>query len=98
VFLLADSMPPALREKWKDRVGLVTGEEWMRRPPSEAGVLYTLFSVRRVGPFVLVQINASERLARRAGEAARHYASGNSYYLMELNGEWVVVAQGGWVT
>jgi hypothetical protein len=47
---------------------------------------------------VLVQINASERLARRAGEAARHYASGNSYYLMELNGEWVVVAQGGWVT
>jgi hypothetical protein len=45
-----------------------------------------------------VGIVASERTARREGEAPRLYAAGIRYYLMERNGEWVVVASDEWVT
>ena len=98
VFLLADSTPPALREKWKDRVGVVTAAEWARRPLTEGGVLYTLSAVRRAGPFVLVGVSTSERVARREGATPQLYAAMVSYYLMEVNGEWVVVATDAWVT
>lgn len=98
VFLLGDSLPPALREKWKDKVGIVTAKAWRRQPSTEAGVLFTVSSVRQVGPFALVTVSASERLARAAGQAPQLYAAMISYYLMERNGEWVVVARDEWVT
>jgi hypothetical protein len=91
-------MPAALQEKWKGRVGIVSADEWGRQSLTQAGVLYTLSDVRRVGPFVLVGITASERVARREGETPRLYAAGIHYYLMERNGEWVVVASDEWVT
>lgn len=98
ISVLADSMPTELRDKWKDRVALVTAAEWRDRPPTEAGVLYTLSGVRRVGPFVVVGVTTSERTARRPGEAPRVYAAGTLYYLMEQGGEWVIVAVDQWVT
>ena len=98
IFLLADSLPAALREKWKDRVSVVTAAEWRERPLTDAGVLYTLTGVRRVGPFVVVGVTTQERMARRQGEAPQLFAAGTMYYLMELNGEWVVVSVDSWVT
>jgi hypothetical protein len=98
VFLLADSLPAALREKWKDRVSVVTSAEWRDRPLTDAGVLYTLSGVRQVGPFVVVGVTSQERIARRQGEAPQLFAAGTTYYLMELNGEWVIVSADMWVT
>jgi len=97
-FLLADSMPPALKKKWNGRVNIVTAEEWQRRPLTVGATLYTLSSVRRSGPFVLFGMTTSERAARRAGEAPRLYAAGIRYFLMERDGEWVVVSSDEWVT
>ena len=98
VFLLADSLPAALREKWKDRVSVVTSAQWRDRPLTDAGVLYTLSGVRQVGPFVVVGVSSQERMARRQGEAPQLFAAGTTYYLIELNGEWVVVSADAWVT
>lgn len=97
-FLLRDSVPPSLGEKWGARGALLTMDEWDRRPLTDAGVLYTLSSVRRAGPFVLVGVRASERVARNPGDAPRAYAAQVRYYLMDVGGEWVVVASDGWVT
>jgi hypothetical protein len=98
IFLLADSLPAALRDKWKDRVHVVTSAEWRDRPLTDAGVLYTLSGVRRSGPFVVVGVTSQERMARRPGEAPQLFAAGTTYYLMELNGEWVIVSTDMWVT
>jgi hypothetical protein len=98
IFLLADSLPAALREKWKDRVSVVTSAEWRDRPLTDAGVLYTLSGVRHVGPFVVVGVTSQERMARRPGEAPQLFAAGTTYYLMQLNGEWVIVSTDMWVT
>jgi hypothetical protein len=98
IFLLADSLPAALRERWKDRVSVVTSAEWRDRPLTDAGVLYSLSGVRQVGRFVVVGVRSDERMARRQGEAPHLFAAGTTYYLMELNGEWVVVSSDSWVT
>jgi hypothetical protein len=98
LFLLSDSLPLALQEKWRSRVQIVDSQEWSGRPLHESGVLYTLSSVRRAGAFVVLSVTASERLARAPDAAPRAYASMARYYLMELDGEWVVVSTDGWVT
>ena len=41
---------------------------------------------------------ASERVERDPDAAPRHYASMTRYYLMELDGEWVIVSVEAWVT
>jgi hypothetical protein len=97
-FLLGDSMPQALQQRWKGRIGIVSSTEWGSQPPTQPGVLYTLSGVRRVGPFVLVGVSALERAARREGETPRVFAAGVRYFLMERAGEWVVVASDQWVT
>jgi hypothetical protein len=98
IFLLSDSLPLAVRERWRSRAQLIDSGEWSERALHEPGVLYTLSSVRRAGPFVMLSVMASERLERDPGEAPRAYASMTRYYLMEFDDEWVVVAAEGWVT
>ena len=68
------------------------------RPLTDAGVLYTLSGVRQAGPFVVVGVTSQERMPRRPGEAPQLFAAGTTYYLMELNGEWVIVSTDMWVT
>lgn len=98
IFLNGNSLPEAIRAKWASRVEIISPREWSRRDAREVGVLYTFDPVRAWGRFVRVQVTVSERLARPEGQAPAQYASGNTYYLMELNGEWVVVAAEGWIT
>ena len=77
---------------------MITADEWARQPPTQGGVLYTLWSVKRVGPFVLVGVGTSERIARNPADSPQLYAAGVQYYLMQHNGEWVVVLANEWVT
>ena len=79
-------------------MSVVTSAEWRDRPLTDAGVLYTLSGVRQVGPFVVVGVRSDERMARRQGEAPQMFAAGTTYYLMELNREWLVVSTDMWVT
>ena len=98
VFVNSDSLPESFRAKWSGRVEIISVADWRRHDPREAGVLYTLTPPRQWGRFVRVELSVSERLPRPAGQAPAHYASANTYYLMELDGEWVVVAWDGWIT
>lgn len=98
IFVNGDGLPAAVRAKWSSRVEIISREEWNRRDPREAGVFYTFTPVRVWGRFVRVERVVSERLARAEGQAPAQYASANTYYLMELNGDWVIVDQRGWVT
>ena len=98
IFFDGDSLPDAIRAKWAGRVEIIAHAEWNRRDPRGAGVLYTLAPIQVWGRFARVELTLSERLPRSAGQAPEEYASGNTYYLMNLNGEWVIVAQSGWVT
>jgi len=61
-------------------------------------VFYTMHTVRTWGRFARVEITLSERLDRSADLAPAQFAAGTTYYLMELNGEWVIVDVGGWIT
>jgi len=47
---------------------------------------------------VRLYVDASGRLARREDQAPALYGSGTTYYLMELNGEWVAVSISAWVS
>jgi hypothetical protein len=96
--LLADSLPPTLRTKWSGRVPMITGEEWKKRSERTGGTLFTLSSVSRVGPFARLGVESSGRVERRPEQAPWLYYASTIYYLMELNGEWVIVDMGGWIT
>jgi hypothetical protein len=97
-FIQADSLPTALRDVWSARYQLIEAREWSERPPHEGGVLYIPSGVRRAGPFIVLSVTASERVERDPDAAPRHYASMTRYYLMELDGEWVIVSVEAWVT
>ena len=95
---LADSMPAALRAKWTGRVPIITSAEWANRSERTGGTLFTLTSVARVGPFARLGIESAGRLDRRADQAPWLYYGGTTYYLMELDGEWVLVTAMSWIT
>ena len=90
--------PEAIRAKWSTRVEVISPAEWSRRDAREGGVFYTFAPVRAWGRFVRVQVTVSERLARPESQAPAQYASSITYYLMELNGEWLLLAAEGWST
>jgi hypothetical protein len=97
-YLLADSVPPALRARWAGRVRLITAAEWKARSDRTGGTLFTLTSVRRLGEFVRLGVSSSGRVARRADQAPWLYYASTTYYLMRLRGEWVIVGADGWIT
>ena len=97
-YVLADSVPPALRAKWRDRVRFVTLDEWRQLPEHQAAELVTFAAVERNGPFVRVQTGIAGRLARQPNETPRLYASGMSYYLLESGDGWVIVDGMMWIT
>jgi hypothetical protein len=98
IFLNGTGLPDAVRAKWGARAGVIPPAEWSSRDLREGAVFYTFTPVLRWGGFVRVVVSASERADRAADAAPQEYASLNAYYLMELAGEWVVVAREGWIT
>jgi hypothetical protein len=97
VALAAANLPSSVRAKWDDRIQIITPNT-PPIDPRDALVIYAVTPVRAWGRFVRVEVSADERLARRPDQAPAHYAAATLYYLMELNGEWVIVAWESWVT
>jgi hypothetical protein len=97
-YVLVDSIPAVLRARWRDRVRFLTSAEWQRMPEREAATLLILSSVERIGPFVRVRTEVSERLARRPNETPWLAHGGIGYYLLASGDGWVVAAQDMWTT
>lgn len=97
-FLLADSLSPGLRAKWSSRARIMTQAEWNKRGDREGGTLFTLTSVRRVGPFARLGVASAGRIPRNPEQAPWLYYASTTYYLMQVNGEWFVVSSSGWIT
>jgi hypothetical protein len=97
VAFAAANLPSSVRAKWVDRIQIITPNT-LPIDPRDALVIYAVTPVRAWGRFVRVEVSADERLARRPDQAPAHYAAATLYYLMELNGEWVIVAWESWVT
>jgi hypothetical protein len=98
VFLVADSLPPEVRERWKDRVRLISSADLRLRPDREPGVYFAPPVIERAGPFARVGIRYGERQARAPDEAPVGYAGGLTAYLVETPDGWALVAVGRWVT
>ena len=94
----SDSVPESVRASWAGRVEFISKSEWNRREPREGGMFYSPHPVVVWGRFARVRLTLSERIGTVAGSAPRAYAAGVTYYLMDLNGEWVIVASEGWIT
>ena len=97
--LLEDAnLPRGARDRWRSRVRIISRSEWDAMPVRAEGMLYTLSTVWRVGPFAHVTINYAGRVGRTPEQGPHLYYGGRSYYLMELDGEWVVVSRSEWIT
>jgi hypothetical protein len=96
IFLNGDSLPEAVRAKWAARI--LASAEWNSRDPRLAAVFYSIPPLHSWGRFVRIEVADSERTARTEAQPPAEYAASTTYYLMELNGEWVIVAEEGWVT
>ena len=98
VFLDTLRLPPRIRAEWASRVKLMPPDAWIAREARQPGVFYTLGSVTTWGHFARVDVAASGRLARKPDESPQAYAGGATYYLMNVDGAWVAVAELWWIT
>jgi hypothetical protein len=98
IFFESDNVPQSIRSKWADKVAFMSKSEWSRREPREGGTFYTLQPLLGWGRFAHVGLTLSERIARSSGSVPEAYAAGSTFYLMELDGEWIIVASEGWIT
>ena len=96
IFLLADSLPAALRTRWQDRVVLVSEGE--RRGSDRTGIHFRLREVRQVGPFVRLGIDYTEYYQREESPHPAGYAGGITVYLIHTAGSWHVVHTSRWIT
>ena len=98
IFFDAENIPESVRAKWAGQVAFISKSELQRRNPREGGIFYFVDPVRVWGRFARVHMELSERRSRAADAVPQAYAAGATYYLMELNGEWVVVSRDAWIT
>ena len=91
-YVLADSVPRALREKWRDRVRFIGVDEWQRMSDRDAATLLTLSSVERVGPFLRVQTSTAGRSSRAPNEMPWLFFGSSRYYLLADGDGWVIVS------
>lgn len=97
---LVDSvgLPPRLRAEWGSRVELSSRAAWDARDVRQQAVFYTIKPVTTWGHFARVDVTTEEHFPRKPDERPVAYASGVTYVLMSVNGEWVIVDVSGWVT
>jgi hypothetical protein len=97
-FLDTLGMPPRIRAEWGSRITFLPKPAWIARDVRAPGVFYSIAPISTWGRFARVQMTISERFARKPDEAPRAYGAGMTYWLMNVDGQWVVVAAMGWVT
>lgn len=98
VYIVGDSLPPALREKWAGRARIITSAERAALNPRERAFIVYPNPVRGIGSFVMTGASQTTISTRAPEEAPRAYASGNYEYLLKTQDGWVVISSGGWIT
>ena len=93
-----ENVPETVRAKWAGQVEFISKSEWSQRDIRDGGTLYTLSPVWTWGRFVQLRLETSERVSRAANEAPQQYEASATYYLMQRNGEWVIVSRSSWIT
>jgi hypothetical protein len=91
-------LPPRVRSEWNSRVELISQSLWNERDVRSPSVFYRIEPIATWGHFARLQVTATQRYARKPDERPTVYASGSTYWLMNLDGEWVIVAESHWVT
>jgi hypothetical protein len=91
-------LPPRIRAEWGARVELIPQSLWNERDVREPSVYFRIEPIAAWGRFARVQFVATQRFARNPDEAPRAYASGATFWLMNLDGQWVIVGESRWVT
>ena len=98
IFLNGDSLPDLVRTKWQDRIHIISSADWNGRDVRVAGVFYTVTPPRAWGRFVQIELRDSGRTSRPQDRSPAQYAAAHTYYLMRVDGGWVIVAEARWVT
>ena len=98
LYVLADSIPAALRARWSNRLRFISLAEWQAMSERKAARLLTVSRVERVGALVRVSSEVAGRSDRQPNESLRLYHGGSTYYMFENNGVWTIVATSRWIT
>jgi hypothetical protein len=91
--LPVDSLPPAIRAKWAARVA---ADERLDAAPRSLRL--TPWTVRRAGPLVRMGFRYFANIERTGNEPRTAWAGSLDLFLLEKDGEWVIVAAGGSIT
>lgn len=97
-FIDSTGLPPGILARWGSRVRLASPSAWNERDTRAGGVLYSIAPIMTWGHFARVKVDVAERLVRKPGEMPQAYASGATYWLMNVDGQWVIVDESRWVT
>lgn len=77
---------------------LISETLWNERDVREPSVYYRIDPIATWGHFARLHVTATQRFARPAGERPQPYATGAAHWLMNVDGQWVIVAESRWVT
>ena len=95
MYLDADSLPPGVAERWTGRARAVAAGRWRALPDRDAGMLFTLGTVLRAGPFVRLTVDWRYR-DHGAGRLTRVREGGLTVYLLQVDGGWAVARGYSW--
>jgi hypothetical protein len=91
VYYATDDLAVTVRARWSDRIRMMSQAEWSKRPAREGGELWAISRVEHVGPFARLRVMVSGRNTRSADQGPNAWHSWMDYYLMNIDGEWVLV-------
>jgi hypothetical protein len=97
-YVLEDSIPVALRNRWANRFRFVHLADWQQMPELEGAKLLIVGAVEGMGSLARVRTQVVERMSRQPNESVRLYFGGATYYVLEMNEAWTVVAANVWET
>src|SRR5262245_44940559 len=89
-YILAESTPASLRPKWSGR--LITSTEWAMHSPQVTARLVAPGEVSRIGPFARISIETVDVRVDRFDRSPTRYRKSTTYYLMENDGAWGILA------
>jgi hypothetical protein len=97
-YLLVDSLPSDLINRWRDEIELITWEAWNARSDLLPGELIIVNSVRQAGPFVEVGVHFSGFLDRTDVGTPWPYHATETIRLRRTDSGWVYVSGGRSIT
>ena len=95
-YVLEDSIRPELRARLANRFRFIRLSEWQQMGEPRAALLLTVSGVERIG--ALARVVTEVRGPERPNEPRRTYRGGATYYLLQMNEVWTVVATSVWET